>query len=79
MVLIKVVGQASCLFNSFNVVEFVAELPGRSMKIIVVICTGLTVAAEIELIAEIFQRVLHMICISASLDVVILVAWLILC
>ena len=79
IVLIKVVGQASCLFNSFNVVEFVAELPGWFMQIIFVICTGLTVAAEIELIAEIFQRVLYMVCIATPLDIIVLVVWLILC
>ena len=49
------------------------------MKIIVVIRTGLTVAAEIELVAEIFQRVLLMVCIATPLDIVLLVAWLILC
>lgn len=49
------------------------------MQIIFVICTGLTVAAEIELIAEIFQRVLYMVCIATPLDIIVLVVWLILC
>ena len=61
IIVIKVIGLASCFVNTFNVVELVAELPGGPTKIIVVFCTKLTVAAEIELVAEILQGVLHVV------------------
>ena len=77
IILIKVVGLASFFVNTFNVVELVAKLPSGPTKIIVVFCTKLAVAAEVELVAEILQGVLHMVGIATSLHVVVSVAWLV--